>query len=101
MYRYSQICLLSITLAGLGASQLTAQSNVGVAFNNSGLSSLTYQGREYLAYGDLRLTEVDFVNSSGGVSKGDTNGSVVVNAAQATQTRTYPWGSITIAYSAT
>jgi hypothetical protein len=88
--------LLVLTLL---TPQLSGQSNVSIAFNNNGLSSLNFQGTEFLAYGDVRLTEIDFLKPDGTTYKGDVSSSVTVNATQQTQTRTYNWGTITVGYS--
>jgi hypothetical protein len=90
--------VFSLTLSCV--ERLDAQSGVTIGFNGSGLSSLQYQGTEFLSYGDLRLTQIDFLNADGTTSKGNVNGSVSVNTAQQTQTRTYSWGTIGMGYAA-
>src|ERR1700730_13165668 len=91
--------LLIAFLLSLLTPKLRGQSNVSIAFNNSGLSSLKFQGTDFLAYGDVRLTEVDFVRPDNTTYKGGVISRVAVNPGQQTQMRTYDWGTITFAYS--
>jgi len=91
------IPLLALVLA---SSPAQAQ-NVALAFNSVGLSSLTYNGTQFLAYGDLRLDQIELLNSTGSITLGSTTSSVTVDTNAGTQTRTYPWGTIVEAYAAT
>lgn len=89
--------LFSITWLIIGAAALDAQQ-VNIAFNSNGLSSLQYNGTQFLAYGDLRLDQIELEDSQGNITLGSTSSTVSVNAAQQTQTRTYSWGTITAVY---
>lgn len=93
-----QIIPLTATLLALLSLQLRAQGTVNLAFNNNGLSSLQYNGTQFLSYGDVRLNEVAFQNADGSTSYGSTSSSVVVDPIGYTQTRIYGWGSIVTAY---
>ena len=88
-------------VVALHASALCAQSGLAIAFDNKGLSSLKYNGVEFLSYGDLRLDQVAFGTSIGSAVFGSTSSTVTVDAARQTQTRAYNWGSIVVAYAVT
>src|SRR6185369_6014282 len=88
----------AILLAFLRVHSVHAQSAISLGFNSSGLSSLRYQGTEFLSYGDLRLSEVTFQNPDGTTFKGNINSTVSVDAGQQIQTRSYSWGTISAAY---
>src|SRR3954470_18578758 len=94
----SRLYFCAVLLLCGRADKLFAQSPVQIGFNSAGLSSLRYQGTEFLSYGDLRLSEVSFVGADGSTSKGNTNSTVSVDAGQQTQTRNYTWGSVALAY---
>jgi len=87
--------MLFCLLRGLAVQ---AQPTVSLGFSNSGLSSLRYQGNEFLSYGDLRLSEVTFQNPDGTISKGNVSSTVAVDAGQQIQNRSYSWGTISEAY---
>ncbi len=92
--------LLACAAVSLGLPQNSqAQSGVSIAFNNVGLSSIQYNGTEFLQYGDFRLDLVTFLNSDGTTFTGDTGSTVAIDSVQQTQTRTYDWGTIVTHYS--
>jgi hypothetical protein len=74
---------------------------VSIGFNSTGLSSVLFNGTQFLSYGDFRLDQVTFQNPDGSTSGGSTSSAVAVDAVHQTQTRTYAWGTIVIAYTAT
>lgn len=95
---YSMQNVISIILAAFFMQVVVAQPTVGIALNSTGLSSLNYNGTEFLAYGDLRLNEVKFLRADGTLTGGNVNSSVITDNTQRTQTRTYNWGTITVRY---
>jgi hypothetical protein len=95
----SWILVLSAALLTLSNTQLRGQSGISLAFNSNGLSSLQYNGVQFLSYGNVILNEVAFQNPDGSISYGSTTSSVVVDSIGYTQTRTFAWGSILTAYS--
>ena len=77
-----------------------AIAQVSISFNNTGLASVTYNGTNFLSYGDLRLDQVEFLNPDGTITDGSTSSTVVVDTTNGIQTRTYSWGTITETYAA-
>jgi len=76
-------------------------AQVNVTFGSAGISSLKYNGADFLLYGDLRLNQVTFTNANGSPFAGTTNSTVTIDPAAQTQTRTYDWGKIVAAYAVT
>jgi len=93
-----RVLLLSAALLVLIHSPLRGQATLAIAFNNIELSSLQYNGTQFLSYGDVRLNEVAFQNADGSVSYGSTASTVAIDPIGGTQTRTYQWGSIVTGY---
>src|ERR1700730_18300161 len=93
-----RVLLLSAALLVLIQSQLRGQSTLAISFNNIGLSSLQYNGIQFLAYGDVRLNEVAFQNADGSVSYGSPASPVAIDSICGHPTRTYQWGSIVTGY---
>lgn len=93
--RVSRKALKLCLLAAVAALPALSQA-VGIGFNPTGLGSLTYNGTEFLDYGDLRLHSIIFANGS----SGSTSSTVVVDPVAQTQTRTFSWGSMVLNYSA-
>jgi hypothetical protein len=96
-------CLWIAVLCGLltPIPVVYAQTGVSIAFNSTGLSSLQYNGTEYINYGDLRLDQITFGSPGGSTFSGSTSSTVAIDPIRQTQTRTYNWGSIVVAYSVT
>ncbi|MGA8596330.1 MAG: Ig-like domain-containing protein [Bryobacteraceae bacterium] len=95
----SKIAALSAGTVLLCACKSFAQKNsVSIALNGSGLSSLEYQGVNYLGYGSFRLNAVQFQTPSG-VVNGDNSGSCSMNYGASQLTCSYGWGTITATYS--
>lgn len=95
-------CLSSLfvpLLLTLQASPAHAQQTVSISLNSTGLASLSYNGINFLSYGDLRLKQVTFQNSDSSVSYGNISSTVAIDTVHQTQTRTYDWGSIVESYS--
>lgn len=82
----------------LSACVQAQTSAVSIALNARGLSSLRYQGKEYLGHGDFRLNAATF-QASTGPAPGSTAGSCTMDAAKRQLTCSYPWGSIVSTYS--
>jgi len=76
-------------------------AQVNVTFGSAGLSSLKYNGADFLLYGDLRLNQVTFTNTNGSPFAGTTNSTVAIDPLAQTQNRTYDWGKIVAAYTVT
>ena len=55
----------------LAAWPAYSQSNVSIGFNTSGLSSIRYDGAEFLSYGDLRLDQLNLKAADGSVVSGN------------------------------
>lgn len=98
--RYRALAAL-ITIAGVAilTPRVQAQTNgVSVVFSRTGLSSLQYQGTEYLGDGEFRLNRVEFMTSTG-IQSGSIAGSCAMNAGNGQLTCSYPWGSVISTYS--
>ena len=54
-----------LLLAASSAGSLFAQSAVTIGLNNAGLSSLQFNGTQFLAYGGFRLDGLTFLTASG------------------------------------
>ena len=79
-------------------STVLAQSGLSIGFNSIGLSSIIYNGTQFLDYGDLRLDQVTFLNPDQSTTAGSITSTVTVDSVGQVQTRTYSWGTIAIAY---
>jgi PA14 domain len=95
---YVPLAVLFGWFSFLGPAGLKAQPGVTINFGPNGLSSLKYNNTEFLAYGDLRLDQVMF-GSGASTFFGSIASTAVIDTIQQTQTRTYNWGSIVVAYS--
>src|SRR5271154_3522095 len=89
-----------LALLGLSVGSGTAQPGVTLKWDQSGLSSLSYGGVDYLGFGDFRLNQVIFQSADGQVFAGDLNGTTTVDSASHRLIRTFSWGSITAVYGA-
>ncbi len=89
-FRVSLIVLISM-------GSLAAQS-VSTSFGNNGLTSLQYNGVQYLNSGAFVVNQVILTDSSGNQSNGSLSVSTSVNAAAGQVTQTYAWGTVQITY---
>jgi hypothetical protein len=99
--RYQTLAALAaIGGAVMLSACVQAQTNgdVSIALNARGLSSLRYQGKEYLGHGDFRLNAATFQTSTG-AAQGSTNGVCSTNEGKRQLTCSYEWGSIASTYS--
>lgn len=78
-------------------SSMLAQAAVVLTLNGTGVSSLKYNGTEFISNGDLQVDRVLFANGTN-LYYGDSAPSISADPAQQVITRTYPWGSIQMAY---
>ncbi len=70
-----------ISLLALFASPVAQAQSVNIAFNSVGLSSLAYNGTQFLSYGDLRLDQIELlINPDGSITIGSTSSSVTVDS---------------------
>lgn len=72
---------------------------LSIKLSSSGLSSLNYQGVNYLGSGEFRLNAVKLQTPSGVVS-GSVSGTCAMNHGAAQWNCSYPWGAITVHYGA-
>jgi hypothetical protein len=68
--------------------------------NNTGLSSLTYNGTKLLKFGDFRVVRVMIRNNSGDPSPADLKSTLSVVPAKQVATRTFGWGTVSTHYEA-
>ena len=85
-----------LLLAASSAGSLFAQSAVTIGLNNAGLSSLQFNGTQFLSYGAFRLDGLTFLTPSGQLVAGDLTGTLSVNIGQQTETWLASWGTITV-----
>ncbi len=85
--------VLSLAVGGIPAF---AQAPLNFTLGATGLTSLKYNGVEFLSYGDLRVNSVLFNNGT----YADLNASTTADNNRQEVTRSYSWGSIKIGYSA-
>ncbi len=67
-------------------------------WGNSGLSSLRYCDRQYLARGEFLVNAVSFNSASGLVTQGSVHGSISEDAAANAETIAFDWGAIHVHY---
>ena len=82
----------------LSACVQAQTDGVSIDLSASGLSSLRYQGKEYLGHGDFRLNAATFQISTGAV-QGSTNGACTLKEDKRQLLCSYAWGSIASTYS--
>ena len=75
-----------------------AQTNVAIALNNQGLTSLTFNGTQFLSYGDFRVNRVLMRDASGNTLNADLTVNASVNTSLQQLTLSYSWGSVKVAY---
>ncbi len=92
--------LAIVLLSGISFFAVPAASQpVTVSFGGNGVSSLRFNGTEFLAYGDIRLGNLKFQTAVGQIINGDlANGVVTVDAAARRVVRNSSWGSLTVDY---
>ena len=86
---------LTVVSAMLSFAQ---QTPVAAAFNSNGLSSLKFQNREYLSYGDFRVNWITFQAPDGSLFGGNLNATRSFDSANERLTLAYSWGSVQVAY---
>ena len=89
--------ILSCALMALVPASAWGQVTMGL--NNTGLSSLRYNGLELLGHGDFRVGSILMRDASGSTFYGNSNATVQMDSAQQALTFTYSWGSIRCNYS--
>ena len=77
-----------------------AQPTVTMALSGTGLSSLKYNGTEFLGYGDFFVNDIELLGPSGPFPANITATSVSMDQAHQELTRSYNWGSIKVRYAA-
>lgn len=78
-----------------------AAPSVAIKFSQSGLSSLTYGGKQFLSDGTFQVGDVEFQSSGSQSTPADLSGSTNVNAKLQEVTNTYSWGTVVAQYTAT
>src|SRR5258706_6932109 len=87
-----------LILTAIWANTPAGAQTVSIATNSTGLSSLTYNGSQFIGNGDFRINSVLLQNGSNPVFQGDLNASSVRMDANGTLTRTYNWGTVVVNY---
>jgi len=96
--RISECALLSCLVLALIPLPARGQG-VTIGLNNSGLSSLKYNGLELIGHGDFRVGGVIMRDASGSTFRADPNVSVQLDQAGQSLNMQYSWGSIQCKYS--
>ncbi|HUA58245.1 MAG TPA: Ig-like domain-containing protein [Verrucomicrobiae bacterium] len=89
---------LRVFFAAIASIGVLAAQSVTTGFGNNGLTSLTYNGIQYLSSGTFFINQVILTDSSGNSSNGSVTGTTTVNASQGQVTQTYPWGTVQLQY---
>lgn len=90
-----------VNLAGLivlGAGFANTEPRVKLEWNESGLSTLRFNGIDYLGFGDFRLMQVIFEGRQGPAFAGDLEATTSVDLRTHVLTRKSSWGSIVVQY---
>ena len=74
------------------------KSRVTIEFNNSGLSSLKYNSKELVNFGELRVLRVMMRNASGPAFPADLKSTLNVDPLTQDVTRSFVWGSVSTHY---
>ncbi len=94
------LCFLAV-LIGLVSSQSMAQqtnSPVSIELTANGLSSLKYEGREFLQRGSLLVNEVKLIQSSGKSAPAGTQSHLSIDPQKQSEQMVFEWGEISVAY---
>ena len=95
--------VLSAALGVLAPTYATGATTgaVAIKFNQSGLASLTYRGKQFLSNGTFQVGDVEFQSTGSQTTPADLTGSTTVNATLGEITNTYSWGTVVAQYTAT
>jgi len=101
--RFSTIAILSVTGAAiLGGGVLIRSARPLVAsltLDKKGIKSLQCNNVEYLGDGEFRVERVTLKKANGETYLGQTSGSVDMDVQRQQLNRTFPWGTVQVAYS--
>ena len=78
-------------------SPAQGQSGVAISVGSTGLTSLRYNGTEFISSGDLRVNSI-LLNTGSTTTYADLTASVSFDSTRQEVTRSYSWGSIKIRY---
>jgi hypothetical protein len=87
------LLLLTLLFTHSGSAQ-----TVNIAMNNQGLTSLTFNGNQFLSYGDFRVNRVLMRDASGNTFNADLTVNASANQALQQLTLAYSWGSVKVGY---
>ena len=87
--------VLLIVAASFAAS---VEAQVAIRFGGSGLSSISFDGSDFLSSGVLTANRITFEDGAGGTYDANLDGSVTVNAAAGEITNAYSWGTVAAVY---
>ncbi|MGC2659472.1 MAG: hypothetical protein WA324_16065 [Bryobacteraceae bacterium] len=101
----ASLILGSLLVVGVVHSPLLAFSQKGatargvaIQFNQAGLSSLTYRGKQFLSDGTFQVGDVEFQSGTGTTVPASLVGQTSVNVGLHQVTNSYPWGNISAQY---
>ena len=78
----------------ISASQTADNAAVQLRWNEKGLASIQFGGREYLSFGEFVLSRLTFVDSKDNPNPAFLQATVRVDPASQSIRLLYPWGSI-------
>lgn len=90
-----RFCILLMTATAAGTAQTPP---VAITYSTNGLTSITYNGFQYLSYGNFGVNGITMVNSAGTTSAGSTSGTASYDTAHQRTTIKFNWGKIVVAY---
>jgi hypothetical protein len=101
--RFSTIAILSVTGAAILAGGVLIRSArplvASLTLDKKGIKSLQCNNVEYLGDGEFRVERVTLKKANGETYLGQTSGTVDMDVQRQQLNRTFPWGTVQVAYS--
>ncbi len=87
--------LLLITIAGVCSAQT---GNLTITYGSTGLSSIQYNGFQYLSQGAFAVNGINFISAGGQIIPGSTVATSVYDIVHQQTTMTFDWGTVLVGY---
>jgi hypothetical protein len=89
------LTLLLITVAGVCSAP---NGSLTITYGSTGLSSIQYNGFQYLSQGGFTVNGINFMSAGGQIIPGSTISTSVYDTVHQQTTMTFDWGTILVGY---